>query len=169
MKRKWMLGIAAVVLVAAVFAGGFFSGRWSAGNREDQEENWDNFTDDDDYDFMMPPVSVKIIGKVRETDGTGSGICLLDVTAVYSSVAGGYIDIKEDSDLSKATVRLIDGSSWDFSPGEALAFRYYWYEKGVPEVGQMVSLTYINVFPDGPMLIGQGEMRSATEEELGNS
>ena len=169
MKKKWMLGIAAVVLIAAVFAGGFFSGRWFAGNREDQEESRDDFTDDDDFVFMMPPVSVKIIGKVRETDGTGSGICLLDVTAVYSSVAGGYIDIKEDSDLSKATVRLIDGSSWDFSPGEALAFRYYWYEKGVPEVGQMVSLTYNEVWPDGPMLIGQGEMRSATEEELGNS
>ena len=45
MKKKWTLGIAAVVLVAAVFAGGFFSGRWFAGNRENQQENWDNFSD----------------------------------------------------------------------------------------------------------------------------
>ncbi len=150
MKKKVLLTLAAVVILAATFAAGLLVGRSIASPSKDVAAPPRDTEGPDMLDFSptpaghgwIPPVPLQIIGTLKESEGP-FGTCVLDVTAVYEGSI--YSDSKASKFpyAGKLTTTLADGSTWDFTPGESLSFTYSWcgnsYE---PTVGDTVCLYY---------------------------
>ena len=167
MERKSAVCKVAVILVAAVLVIGFTAGGGTVEEPQKTETPQESATrsmvvDPGNY---IPPRMIKVVGTVRQEEGH-SGVCVLDVTAVYVSDRD-WVDFEVSSAFEKgAIVGLADGSRWDFTPGEALSFNYVWHGEGAdgPKTGDEVFLLFRSIFPDSPMFIEPGEMYFVTEE-----
>lgn len=107
---------------------------------------------------VTPPVAVRVIGTLPQVEGR-SGVCVLNVTEVLNDGTDAPFEL-----AGKIDVELPDGSTWNFTPGEGLSFKYQWRGdnvggKDAPEVGDMVYLVWDNgIWPDNPSLSGAGKM-----------
>lgn len=152
MKKKGLLTVVAVAILAVTFAAGLLVGYFITAPSEKTENTNKPDTQrsgPDDPGGWIPPECVQIIGTLKESEGP-SGTCVLDVAAVYEGTIYSDREPSKFSYAGRLTTTLADGSTWDFTPGESLSFLYSWcgnsYE---PTVGDTVCLYYENVDVNG--------------------
>lgn len=145
MKKKVLLTLTAVVILAATFAAGLLVGRSIASpSQKTQEPDTQKFSPTPAGHGWIPPDAIQVIGTLVESEGA-FGTCVLNVTAVYKRLDENWTDLKveEFAYAGKLKTTLADGSTWDFTPGESLSFTYSWCgNSSEPAVGDTVSLFY---------------------------